>query len=381
MHVILNVDAITPPLTGIGRYALELVRGFRDHPEIDDIKYFSAYRWMKQPDTEQTANRLLAVARKHLPMKKHALSGYFWLRQRLFNHHVSGRFGSYLLHSPNYILMRHSGPTVATIHDFSWVHFPEFHPKERIALMQREMPRTFAEGTRFITDSEFVKQEAIKIAGVPAEKIRVVPLGVDPAFRPMPQAECETTLQRYGLAGKSYLLAVATIEPRKNLARLLRAYASLPGDVRARYPLVLVGVRGWHASAMEKMMAPMTAAGELIPLGYVAEADLPALYACAHAFAFVSLHEGFGLPLLEAMACGIPTVTSNVSSLPEVSGDAAWLVDPTDEEQIRDGLLRSLQDDKWRSMSRQEGLARARQFTWTQCVAGTLEAYKEAMAA
>lgn len=380
MRVILNVDAITPPLTGIGRYALELARGLRDAEDVDDVRFYSAYRWLNSAEAALGANAVLASLRQHLPLKSLALRGYFWMRQRAFDRLAKQRYRNYLLHSPNYMLFRHVGPSIATLHDFSWVHFPEYHPRERIDLMRREMPRTYRQATAFITDSEFVKREAMQLAGLASERIHVVPLGVDPAYRPMAPTEIGPTLIRHGLEAGQYLLAVSTLEPRKNLVRLLQAYGALEPSLRSRFPLVLVGVRGWHAESIECLATRLEATGDLRRLGYVPESDLPAIYGGARAFAFVSLHEGFGLPPLEAMASGVPVLCSNATSLPEVVGDAARLVDPLDESAIRQGLEQVLTDDPWREAAVAAGLARATAFTWQRCVRETLQVYRKVVA-
>lgn len=381
MRLILNVDAIAPPLTGIGRYALELAQGLAGHDEIDAIRYYSAYRWVATPDEALQRGGSLAIMRKHVPGKRTAMRTYFWARQKLFSRQTRSRCSDWLLHTPNYILFRHGGPSVATLHDFSWMHYPEHHPRERIDIMQREMPKTYEQATRFITDSEFVRQEAIDLVGLDPERIDVVPLGVDAAYQPMPAADTLDVLQRYALVHGEYLLAVATIEPRKNLERLLRAFAALPPATRKRYPLVLIGVRGWHVEGIERLAAPLVESGEVLRLGYVPEFDLPALYAGARAFAFVSLHEGFGLPPLEAMASGVPVLASDTTSLPEVIGDAGHLVDPLDVDAIRDGLEHVLLDDDWRASAIERGLQRAALFTWQACVDQTVAVYRRALAA
>ncbi|MEO5561233.1 MAG: glycosyltransferase family 1 protein, partial [Dokdonella sp.] len=191
-------------------------------------------------------------------------------------------------------------------------------------------------------------------------------------------------LARHGLADRAYLLVVATQEPRKNLVRLARAYAALPIALRARHPLVIVGARGWLNAELEAALAPLEAHGEARRLGYVAEDDLPLIYAGAHAFAFPSLYEGFGLPVLEAIASGVPTLTSNVSSLPEIARDAVGAitlnVDPFDETALRGGLERVLQDSAWRDQASPRGIARARAFSWSRCVEQTVSVYREVLA-
>ena len=382
MKVIFNVDAITAPLTGIGRYALELAHGLARHEGIDELRLYSAVRWVDDPAEALSSNRMFASLRKNLPFKTRALETYSSLRNVLFRAHTRNLKG-FLLHTPNYVLMPFAGPALTTVHDLSWLNYPETHPIERVRFLDRHLPRTLEKAAVVLTDSHFIADEIVSRLGVPCEKLRVVPLGVDAAYAPRAREQLLPTLDRHGLADKDYLLVVATQEPRKNLARLARAYAALPGALRARHPLVVVGARGWLSADLEGVLAPLEASGEVRRLGYVAEDELPLLYAGAHAFAFPSLYEGFGLPVLEAMASGVPALTSNVSSLPELArddgGDIALLVDPLDENAVRDGLQRLLEDEAWRTDAARRGAARARQFTWDRCVESTVAVYREVL--
>ncbi|MEO5558054.1 MAG: glycosyltransferase family 1 protein [Dokdonella sp.] len=383
MRVIFNVDAITAPLTGIGRYALELARGLSRHRDIDALRLYSAYRWVDDPDHALAANRTIAALRRNVPFKSAALEAYTQLRAAMFRLHTR-RMHDWLLHTPNYVLMPFAGPALTTVHDLSWLSYPETHPIERVRFLDRHLPPTLEKAAAIFTDSDFVADEIVSKLGIERSKLRVVALGVDAAYRPRSAADLAPVLARHGLSDRAYLLVVATQEPRKNLARLARAYAALPIALRARHPLVIAGARGWLNAELEASLAPLEARGEARRLGYVAEDDLPLLYAGAHAFAFPSLYEGFGLPVLEAIASGVPTLTSNVSSLPEIArddGGAITLnVDPFDETALCTGLERVLEDTAWRDHASTRGVARAREFSWTRCVDQTVSVYREVLA-
>jgi glycosyltransferase involved in cell wall biosynthesis len=380
MKVVLNVDAITAPLTGIGRYALELARGLAVHPRVDALRLYSAYQWVDDPGHALSANRAIASVRRHVPFKSVALEAYTRLRSGLFRWHTR-RMRGWLLHTPNYVLMPFDGPAATTVHDLSWIHHPDAHPRERVRFLERHLPRSLEQAARVFTDSAFVAAELETRLGVPRAKVRVVPLGVDARFHPRARAECAPALARHGLADRDYLLVVATLEPRKNLEGLARAYARLPAATRARHPLVVAGARGWLAAGLEQALAPLEARGEVIRLGYVDEDELPLLYAGAHAFAFPSFYEGFGLPVLEAFASGVPVLTSSGSALEEIAqasnGPVALCVDPGDEGALAAGLERLLEDAAWRAHATPAAIAHARSFSWQRCVERTLDVYDE----
>lgn len=199
----------------------------------------------------------------------------------------------------------------------------------------------------------------------------------DHRFRPISAAESEPTLRQYGIE-RPYILYVGALESRKNLPRLLAAYARLR-EWSERWRLVIVGARKWKSSPIFDTVQQLGLEPHVTFTGYVADEHLPALYSGADLFAFPSLYEGFGLPVLEAMACGTPVVTSNTSSLPEVAGDAAILVDPRDVEQIANAMWLVLSQPDLAAALREKGLARAAQFTWERTARETIEVYKQAL--
>jgi len=379
VNVILNVDAITRPLTGIGRYALRLARGVQAHAAIENLRYFSAYKWISDPEKALHENRGIAAIRRYVPAKSLAMRAYFAMRQRIFDR-LASQFGDYVLHSPNYLLFEHSGPRVCTVHDLSWLHFPNYHPVERVDIMRRRMPRTLQIADMVITDSEYVRREVIDLFGLDPARVRAIPLGVDDVFRPRESAETEGVLRALGLRHDGYVLALATLEPRKNLGRLLDAYESLDASLRQRYPLVLAGAKGWRAEQLVGRIERLAQRGEAQPLGFVPEDALPHLLAGARTLAFPSIYEGFGLPPLEAMASGVPVVASSASSIPEVTGDVALLIDAHDVVGLNNALERALSDEQWRATARERGIRRAQQFSWQACVNATVNIYREVAA-
>ncbi|MDD2844641.1 MAG: glycosyltransferase family 1 protein [Rhodoferax sp.] len=381
LDIILGADSISAPLTGIGRYAFALARGLPQHPGVARVRYFALGRWVDLPQllqadaatTEQAQARTL---RSVLAGNRAAVQLFGLLMPPLERLRLRSQ-GSAIYHSPSFFLPPFAGRTVTTVHDLSHHIYPQFHPATRVEYMQRMLPGSLRRASHVITVSESARQDLITHFGLPPERITAIHLGANPAFRPHSAPELVPALARYCLAPGGYTLFVGTIEPRKNIDRLLHAYEGLPPALRQRTPLVLAGGAGWHSEATHAHMARAAAAGWLHYLRYVPQADLAALYAGARCFAYPSLYEGFGLPVLEAMASGVPVVTANVSSLPEVAGNAALLIHPEDVDALRAALERALQDGPWRQQARAAGLARAATFSWQQCVQRTVAVYQQ----
>lgn len=224
-----------------------------------------------------------------------------------------------------------------------------------------------------------MRGEVLSHFGLDPARVTTVPLGVSGEFVPLGEGEARAGLQSLGLRHGEYFLAVGTLEPRKNLATVVSAFSRLAPNARRATPLVIAGMSGWGRDRVPASLAAMLDAGEARLLGYVGQEKLPALYSGARLFLYPSLYEGFGLPPLEAMACGVPVVASRAASLPEVVGDAGVLVEPRDEAAIANAMQRALEDAAWRNGLGQRGLERARAFTWRRCAEQTFDIYRKAL--
>lgn len=281
-----------------------------------------------------------------------------------------------LYHEPNIVPLAFDGPTVITVHDLSWIRHPEAHPPERVRAMNKYFPAGLEQASLILTISDFVKQELMDVFGVKPERIRPVLLGVEALFHPRSADETRVVLSAHGLVHGQYVLAVGTLEPRKNLEVALRAFMQLTPALRKHFPLVLVGMKGWHTSALEQQIAPLVAAGVIRQLGYLPRENLAKIVAGATTLIYPSVYEGFGLPPLEAMVCGVPVITSNVSSIPEVVGDAGLMLNPLDVEGFAGAMELLLANPDERSRMAALALARSSQFSWAKCVTQTVDAYK-----
>lgn len=378
IKVILGVDAISYPLTGIGRCTDELARGLMDASGID-ARFFSLARWVDDPRELSKPQRVSALVRRNMrsfPFRKTVRSVYHGINRWAFARMVS-RLSGFIYHSPNFFLIPFDGPTIVTIYDLSIVHHPDFHPRDRVEFIEREMPKALERADHLIVISDYVKQDIVRTFGYPEERISVTYLGVDPAYRLRTQEEVQDVLKGHGLTFGHYILCVATIEPRKNLSTLLGAFCALPETLQRAFPLVLIGERGWKSEAIHAEIERLSSIGVARYLGYVPETDLPLIYSGARVFVYPSLFEGFGLPVVEAMSSGVPVITTNRTSLPEVAGDAAYLIEPDDVEQMKQLMAQLLKCERDRERMITLGLDQAARFTWPRFVEDTVAVYRK----
>jgi alpha-1,3-rhamnosyl/mannosyltransferase len=379
MRILFNAyPVVTPPLTGVGQYARRLLAGLEGRAPDIEVVCFSEDRVIPMPSPETMA----PPARRGLAQRAARSLAYRLpfaraLRRSLGGRGVANRHRDAIYHEPNHILQPFDGRSVVTIHDLSVLRFPQFHPASRVRYFTRNLRDTLDRADRIIVDSGFIGRELTTEYGVDAARIRMVPLGVAAEFRAMTAAETAGVLATHGLRPGGYVLAVGTREPRKNLERLVAAYLMLPAALRTRCPLALVGPRGWRAAGLEERFDALERDGQIRRLGYVPDAERPALYAGAAGLAYPSLYEGFGLPPLEAAASGVPVLTSRDSPMEEVLGGTAVLVDPLDVDAIRAGLVRLVQDDAMREEAARLGPGWGARFGWESCVARTVAVYRE----
>lgn len=406
--MLLGADGVTTRRSGVGRVILEAARRLRTAPELaelallvgDSVAPATLLDAVGEPDDTPPGGLIRSIARNAarsvLPRdtvgRARALASglpgvaaarALQVRRRLDQAaaEIAARTGKPVLyHEMNTIVRPFSGPTVVTVHDLSWRVDRRLHTTERVAWLERGLRRTLRQATQFISVSEFTASEMVRLLGVDRSRIDVVPPGRSEQFRPMDAAAAAPVLARYGLVDRGYVLSVSTLEPRKNFDRLLAAHASLPPDLRTRAPLVIAGGRGWGVTLANAAAERAQRSGELKLLGFVPDADLVALYARAAMCAYPSLYEGFGLPVIEAMACAVPVVTSETTALRETAGDAALLVDPLDVDAIADALRRVLENDALAAELRIRGPARAATFTWDRMARGMIDSWRTALA-
>jgi alpha-1,3-rhamnosyl/mannosyltransferase len=313
------VDAIKAPLTGVGRYALELANRLQYQTDIEEVRYFSRWRFLddiaQRGASAASPGNYTGAFRKLL---KNRITSWLYGTFSPAIHKVRlASYNDYIYHSPNYYLPAFNGRTVASFHDLSVYKYPEYQPAARVAYMKRQIPLTLKRADFIISGSDFSRQEIIEFLGWPENKIVSIPYGVGVEFRPYPEHQIHKPLSEIGLKPGGYSLCVSTIEPRKNILGLLRGFSRLPVDLQHRWPLVLVGARDWHSEETHSCIEQMQAKGVVRYLEYVPEGVLPILFAGARAFLFPSLYEGFGLPPLEAMACALPVIATNWSAQKE----------------------------------------------------------------
>ncbi len=370
MHITIDYTPAVRQAAGIGRYTRELVAALAKLDHHNEYTLFCAGD--APPAGEWPAN--FRVRASNVPARW-LTAGWHRLGLPLAAEMLAGTCD--LFHSPDFTLPPlKTARGVVTVHDLSFLRFPEHADPGLRTFLTRTVPRSVARAVRVLADSESTKADLVELLGVEPEKISVVPAGVDARFRPVRDTlKLAQVRQRYRLP-EWFILFVGTLEPRKNLSRLITAYAQMRRHTGLPHELVIAGKPGWLYEGIYEQVTKEGLTENVHFIGFVADDDLPALYTLADLLAFPSLYEGFGLPPLEAMACGTPVVASNRSSLPEAVGSAGLLVDPEDIDALADALARVLGDASLRVRLADLGRAQAARFTWQSAAERLLEAYR-----
>jgi glycosyltransferase involved in cell wall biosynthesis len=375
VSLVIGTRSLVQPLTGIGHYTYNLSRALTRFSEFE-ISYFSGASWAEVPEIINTwhGNRAKSFVKKLVP-NAYGLMRY--MQQKNFNRHPK-KFDLY--HEPSFIPFKYHAPTVITVHDLSYLKHPESHPAERVRELSKRLPKAIADAACIITDSIFTKNELLATFNVDSNKVKAIHLGKSDDFYPRNTIETIERITKYRLNYQRYVLSVGTLEPRKNLDKLIHAYQKLPQAIAEQFPLVVVGASGWKESGILNALNKLASQNKARLLGYVPTEDLPFLYSGASVFVYPSIYEGFGLPVLEAMACGTPVIASQNTSIPEVLGDAGIMIDVNDIDVLAEKIQMICEDELARKKLSKSGLIQSAKFTWDNCAKQTVDAYHYALA-
>jgi glycosyltransferase involved in cell wall biosynthesis len=374
MKVGIEGKVLTRQIGGIGRCAINLLQGLQacmpaESPDVE-LVIFTA------PQTDPAVLRELkiSVCRRFERIKSTLVRSTFCLVRGVVSEQIDVFHGLDQAGIPFFLK---KGRYVVTIHDILPLMLPWAFPLKHRLVTRVGLSRIRQQADGILVPSTTVKHDVMERLHVPENRIFVVPWGCEEQFQPTGDpVHFQRMKERYGLPDR-YILFVGTLEPRKGLSTLLQAFAILgPGQLDGGMKLVIAGGRGWgYAHLLTSQMA-LALHDNVVFTGFIDEVDLPHLYRGALMFVYPSVHEGFGLPILEAMACGTPVITSNTSSMPEVAGHAAILVEPNNPEALAAAITQMLRDDTQREELRRRGIGRAREFTWQAVARQTLRVYR-----
>lgn len=385
MNVLMGTESLQPPLTGIGNYTLNLLKEFQGLSAIDAVDCFDGVRFSSAVDV--LSRQLPCVSpgggwKSKLRSSVRALPLAYrlkaaWSGARFRQGECTRR--DFVYHEPNFIIKDYDGPCVTTVHDLSFISHPQFHPAERVAWLSRQLPRTLDRANFVITDSEIVRAQLIEQFSVSPDRVAAIYLGADARFIPRSEGETESVLARHGLVHGRYLAFVGTIEPRKGISALLDAWERLPSSLRRGWPLVIAGAPGWQNTTLINRILAFQAKGEVRFLQFVSADDLPFIYAGAAVFVYPSIYEGFGLPVLEAMSCGVPVICGIGTSMAEFADGACCLVEVEQSEALATAIVELVESPDLRLRMACNGQVQARRFSWSRCAQETLNVYVRAM--
>ena len=378
MRIGIDARSVVLKGSGVGSYTYNLITNLcevdRKNEYLLFCNSFRNTRGFSILKPAKTANSLLKLRR--IP-NDWLNCCWYWLRSPPIESLI-GRID--LFHSTGQLLPPQLfGFSIDTIHDLSPIKYPQYHTPSNVVANRRKYRMASRSAHLIIASSESTKRDIATLLTIPEERVRVVYLGRGDEYRPIENRELVESFLKVHDLRTGYLLYLGTIEPRKNLERLVDAYDLLREKHHLPHKLVIAGARGWLCDSLFEKAEKSIHRDGIVFTNHILSEDLPLLVNGADLFVYPSLYEGFGLPVLEAMACGIPVVTSNVSSIPEVVSDAALLIDPYQVDELSDAIDKVLTDDSLRGKMIEKGLKRAKLFSWKRTARETLKVYEEAV--
>jgi glycosyltransferase involved in cell wall biosynthesis len=372
MRIGIDATALPPQPVGAGNYIIQLIRAFAALDGENQFVIFASERGrslIDLPDKPPLEWKLISDRSPAVRL--------IW--EQTFFSRLIREADIDVLHSLHYTRpFRLSCSSVVTFHDMTFFLYPELHTSTKRIFFPQAIKSSAKRADFVITVSESTRQDAIRLLNLSPDRVITVQHGVDRAFRPINDIEFgKRVTNKYRLPGK-FILYVGLIEPRKNLPLLINAYKKLVDD-GTDHNLVLVGRFGWIFDEVLQQIEKLNLTDKVILTGYVEQVDLPMVYNLCDLFVYPTLYEGFGLPALEAMACGIPVITTDVSSLPEIVGEAGLLVSPNDVEALFEGINKVLYDEGLRLNMARRGTKQAAKFSWERAARSTLEVYRKAI--
>ena len=372
MRVALDGFPLSTPKTGIGHYTLQLARALAEISPADEFELISPF-----PFSDSVVDELQQASLANLILNNPQTASFrrrWWalglplfLRKNSFD----------LFHGTNYeVPLWNRRRNVLTIHDLSLLLHPEYHEPRLVRRARRRLPLMIRAAAKIIAVSESMKREMVEHLKINADRIVVTPEAPRQNFRPLPLAETLAIRERHGIEA-DFILAVGTIEPRKNLMTLTRALDHIVRTTALRPQLVVAGGEGWLMEGLYSFIAASSCAGRVRFIGYTSDDELRALYSSCRISVYASLYEGFGLPPLEAMACGAPVIASRIPAIEETVGDVALLVDPHDVAALARAIVQLWNDEELRAERSAAGLRRAAEFSWQETASLTLDVYRE----
>jgi glycosyltransferase involved in cell wall biosynthesis len=373
MKIGIDVSLTIGEKAGVGYYAANLVDALAKIDRTNQYLLYPFFYYIYHPDFKNCrgpSEKNFHLHCENIPKKIIDLAWHSPIPKKWILGNVD------ILHSTTFCTPQdHCGKLIVTIYDISFLLLPECH----VEANRQHCLKGTLEAVRYadyiIAISDSGKNDLVKYFDADPDKVVVTHLAAKDIFTPRGSDERNQVLEKYRIPG-DFIFTVGSYEPRKNIGTLIRAYMNLPENVKNQYALVIAGGKGWLNTDIELLIESQDSA-RILRIGYVDEQDLPALYSAATLFVYPSFYEGFGLPVLEAMSCGVPVITSNTSSMPEIGGIAALYFDPHSVQQLRSLLLEVAGNENLRKELSRKGIEQARQFSWDKTAKATLEIYKD----